>query len=73
MDKAVGDAEFLVEIDDEGKLDFDAGDALEVEDPGDVGVERIDRDADELDVEAIPVVLTAGEFDELGGADGGEV
>ena len=73
MHKAVGCGDFLVEIDDDGKVDFDAGDFFEVEDPGDVGLERIDGDADGLDVEAVPISLAAGELDELGGADGGEV
>jgi hypothetical protein len=71
--QAIGLRHALIEVRDHGKLDLHAGDRLELADPRNVRVDRVDRDADQLHVELLEVFLPPGKLDELRRADGREV
>jgi hypothetical protein len=56
-----------------GNGDLDAELFLDRSDPGNVGVVRVDRQAEQLGVHRLEFIGMAGKAHELGGADRGEV
>ena len=73
MDHAEGARNFLVEVRDHRKRDLHVEVLLDVAYPGDVRVNAVNGDADQLHVAAVEVVRVARELYELGGAHWREV
>lgn len=65
--------DLAVGISDDGELDFDVVDLVDILDPLFVGLEAVGGETDNLDVALVKLGLEAGNNTELGGADGGEV
>lgn len=65
--------DLAVGIGDDGELDLDVVDLVDVLDPLMVGFEAVSGEADDLDIALIELGLEAGDDTELSGANGSEV
>lgn len=65
--------DLAVSIGDDGELEVDVVDLVDVLDPLLVGLEAVGGETDDLDVALVKLGLETGNDTELGGADGGEV